>query len=61
VRAAIGGFDTIDAVSDEFREMVAEQAPELLAKLPPRKPPAPSISRPARARRSKPGLRQKRI
>jgi hypothetical protein len=49
---AIESFDTIEVVSDEFREMVAAQAPDLLSKLPPRKPRAPSI-------RSRRGLKRK--
>lgn len=42
VRKALAGFADVTAVADEFREMVAEQAPELLEKLPPKKPPARS-------------------
>jgi hypothetical protein len=30
-------FDTIDVVTDEFRELVAKQAPDLLEKLPPKR------------------------
>lgn len=45
VRRALASFDTIEVVSPEFREMVADQAPELLGRLPPRKPPARSARR----------------
>ena len=45
VRKALAGFADITAVADEFREMVADQAPELLDRLPPKKPPARSTKR----------------
>jgi hypothetical protein len=38
-------FERIDEVSDELRVMIARDFPDLLAKLPPRKPPAESIRR----------------
>ena len=44
VRRALASFDSIGMVADEFRDMVAEQAPDLLAKLP--KPPAKSRKAP---------------
>jgi hypothetical protein len=45
VLRAIESFDTSDAISDEMRELVARNHPELLAKLQPPKRPAPSINR----------------
>lgn len=52
VRRALAGFDSIAIVANEFRAMVAEQAPDLLGKLPPRKPPAKSRKRRAADKRS---------
>jgi hypothetical protein len=45
VRKALAGFADITAVADEFRDMVTEQAPELLDRLPPKKPPVRSTKR----------------
>jgi hypothetical protein len=45
VRRAIESFDTIDVVADEMREIIARDYSDLAAKLPPRKPPAPSVRR----------------
>jgi len=41
-----GGFDRIEAVSDDIRDLAEESFPDLPAKLPPRKPPPPSAVRP---------------
>src|SRR5215472_1606238 len=49
IRAYIEGFDTIDAVDDAMRDLITEQWPHLLAKLPPRIRP-----------RRKPGTRLRR-
>jgi hypothetical protein len=42
-RRHLEGFDCNDVASDQMREIVEESFPDLLAKLPPRKPPAPSV------------------
>jgi hypothetical protein len=38
LRGRLEAFDRIDFVSDEMRELIANQWPRLLAKLRPRKP-----------------------
>ena len=45
VRRAILCFDKIDAISDEMRAAVERNHPDLLWKLPPKKPPAPALRR----------------
>jgi len=50
VRRAMAGFDSITMVADEFRDTVAEQAPDLMWRLPPKKPPARSTRRRLRRR-----------
>jgi hypothetical protein len=37
IKAQIEGFDTIEVVSDEMRELIASQWPHLLSKLTPEK------------------------
>jgi hypothetical protein len=44
-RQLLESFARADAVSDELRVMIARDFPDLLATLPPRKPPAPSTAR----------------
>ena len=41
-RAAIESFDSIEHITEEGRELIAQHYPDLLAKLPPRKPAARS-------------------
>ena len=53
IRKALEGFDTIEVADPIVYDMVAEQAPELIGKLPPRKPAAPSIRKRAPANRRK--------
>jgi hypothetical protein len=45
LRRHLEGFDRVDVVSDEVRDFIEESFPDLLAELPPRKPPAPSTPR----------------
>jgi hypothetical protein len=45
LRRQLESFDRIDVASDEMREIVEASFPDLLANLPPRKPPAPSTPR----------------
>jgi hypothetical protein len=51
LRGAIESFDTIDVVADEMREISVRDYPDLAAKLPPRKPPAPCVVSRRRPRR----------
>jgi hypothetical protein len=41
----LAGFADVTAVADEFRDMVADQAPDLLSRLPPKRPVAKSVRR----------------
>jgi len=45
LRRSLEGFERLDLVSDEMRNLDEESFCELLGKLPPRKPRTPSISR----------------
>ena len=45
LRRHLEGFDRIDVVSDDMRNLIEECFPDLLGKLPPKMPPAPSILR----------------
>ena len=45
LRRHLEAFDRIDVVTDDMREIIQQSYPDLLAKLPPRKPPAPSTSK----------------
>jgi len=52
IRKALDGFAAIEHADPVLYDMVAEQAPDLLGQLPPRKPAAPSTrKRPARQRK----------
>ncbi|HEY4918717.1 MAG TPA: hypothetical protein VII40_01300, partial [Xanthobacteraceae bacterium] len=51
IRKALEDFDTIEVADPIVYDMVAKQAPELLSRLPSRKPAAPSIRKRAAKRR----------
>ena len=38
IRREVEGFDTIDLIDDEMRELIESQWPDLASKLPPRRP-----------------------
>jgi len=38
IRRELEGFDSIDVIDDEMRALIETQWPDLIAKLPPRKP-----------------------
>lgn len=38
IRREVAGFDTIDLIDDELRELIERHWPDLASKLPPRKP-----------------------
>jgi hypothetical protein len=38
IRREVEGFDTIDLIDDEMRELIEREWPDLAVKLPPRKP-----------------------
>ena len=48
MRRAVAGFDSIELVDDFVYNLVAAQAPDLMDKLPSKRPPAKSVRRPAK-------------
>lgn len=38
IRREVESFDTIDLIDDEMRELIEREMPDLVSKLPPRKP-----------------------
>jgi hypothetical protein len=60
IRAQVDEFDTIEAIDDEMRDLIASQWPDLAGKLPARTRPVRPSRKPPRAQHRKPARKRSR-